>query len=556
MKALSCCLFALAVFEKAVNAFSPPNTRARFRGFCRHNYSQKSLRSTASESEIDQREQAAAIEGLKIDTDVRKQAAIEALEKLLERQREEVADSEALLKQLKDFHIGSEEMSKRAASVLSGVDYGFISRSEGAVFTNIQGGLANSTTQGSAFERYGPPSNILELGIQQFMRNLNAIMGEYKDEEGLELTPEQQGLQDKLDQLTLDSDAIWEREMAEGALDGAPWVLKIPYLIICYMLDRVFEGRYVPARFFLLETVARMPYFSYITMLHLYETLGFWRRSSDIKRIHFAEEWNEFNHLLIMESLGGDQRWWVRFMAQHSAIVYFLVLNHLWALSPTLAYKFSELLEGHAVNTYGQFLDENEALLKELPPSTAAINYYSFGFADPLFEEYQTTAISTGSELRKPGDDMQSLYDVFDAIKADEGDHVGTMKACLDPNVAVQSPSLEQKVLIGASLVFASALAVQTGVIDIPSIDMLKDALDTGSNIAVDDTAAEVMVGAVGAGATFMREFFGTDEEVGATTELLESGTLLLILEATRKAILQFIAWLSRIIAALSRSKD
>ena len=50
--------------------------------------------------------------------------------------------------------------------------------------------------------------------------------------------------------------------MAEGALDGAPWVLKIPYLVICYMLDRVFEGRNVPARFFLLETVARMPYFS------------------------------------------------------------------------------------------------------------------------------------------------------------------------------------------------------------------------------------------------------------------------------------------------------
>jgi ubiquinol oxidase len=74
------------------------------------------------------------------------------------------------------------------------------------------------------------------------------------------------------------------------------------------MLDTVFEGpSSVPSRFFLLETVARMPYFSYISMLHLYETLGFWRRSSDVKRIHFAEEINEFNHLLIMESLGGDQ---------------------------------------------------------------------------------------------------------------------------------------------------------------------------------------------------------------------------------------------------------
>lgn len=257
----------------------------------------------------------------------------------------------------------------------------------------------------------------------------------------------------------------------------APWVIKIPYLLICYMLDRMFEGKYVPARFFLLETVARMPYFSYIAMLHLYETMGFWRRSSDIKRIHFAEEWNEYNHLLIMESLGGDQSWWVRFLAQHSAIFYYLVLNFLWALSPTLAYKFSELLESHAVNTYGQFLDENEEILKELPPSTAAINYYSFGFADPLFEEYQTTAISTGAELRKPGDDMQSLYDVFTAIRNDEGDHVGTMKACLDPDVAVKSPSLEQKVLSGAALVFASALAVQNGYVDIPDINVLKDML-------------------------------------------------------------------------------
>jgi ubiquinol oxidase len=48
-----------------------------------------------------------------------------------------------------------------------------------------------------------------------------------------------------------------------------------------------------------LETVARMPYFSYISMLQLYETLGWWRRSSKEKRIHFAEEYNEFNHLLV-----------------------------------------------------------------------------------------------------------------------------------------------------------------------------------------------------------------------------------------------------------------
>lgn len=121
-----------------------------------------------------------------------------------------------------------------------------------------------------------------------------------------DLSPKAKSLRKKLKSLTLSTEAIWERERSRGPI-VAPLIIKIPYLVLCYFLDVMFEGRYVFSRFFLLETVARMPYMSYITMLHLYETLGFWRRSSDIKRIHFAEEWNEFHHLLIMESLGGDQ---------------------------------------------------------------------------------------------------------------------------------------------------------------------------------------------------------------------------------------------------------
>lgn len=131
-------------------------------------------------------------------------------------------------------------------------------------------------------------------------------------------------------------------------------------------------------------------------MLHLYETLGFWRRSADVKRIHFAEELNEYRHLLIMESLGGDQAWWVRFVAQHSAVVYYFVLCFLFAVSPTLSYRFSELLETHAVNTYSVLLSNNEELLKSLPPSRAAIEYYKFGTSDPFYAEFQTEALSSG----------------------------------------------------------------------------------------------------------------------------------------------------------------
>jgi len=321
------------------------------------------------------------------------------------------------------------------------------------------------------------------------------------------LTRSQISLQDKMKKLTLNSTAIWEREEARGPLN-APFIIKIPYLILCYFLDTIFEGKYVPARFFYLETVARMPYFSYITMLHLYETLGFWRRSADVKRIHFSQEWNEFNHLLIMESLGGDQSWWVRFLAQHSAIAYFLVLTALWALSPSLSYKFSELLESHAVDTYGQFLDENEALLKELPPSQAAIDYYALGVVDPLFGEYQTTInIENGSQLRKPGINMRSLYDVFVAIRADEGDHVTTMKSCLDPTVAVLSPSLEKKVLLAAAFAATAGYVLGTGLNSIEDI----------SNIAaVDDVEladAALFDGALGGLAAFFNGLRGLDGE-------------------------------------------
>lgn len=95
------------------------------------------------------------------------------------------------------------------------------------------------------------------------------MFNEYRDEEdNPSLTKRQRELQAKLEELTLDSKAIWERERSRGEI-VAPWIIKIPYFVLCYFLDVVFEGKNAFSRFFLLETVARMPYFSYITMLHL-----------------------------------------------------------------------------------------------------------------------------------------------------------------------------------------------------------------------------------------------------------------------------------------------
>lgn len=66
------------------------------------------------------------------------------------------------------------------------------------------------------------------------------------------------------------------------------------------------------------------------------------------------------------ESLGGDQLWVDRFVATHASILYFWILVVLYTVAPEVSYKFSELLEGHAVDTYGEFVDSNEELLKTL----------------------------------------------------------------------------------------------------------------------------------------------------------------------------------------------
>lgn len=52
----------------------------------------------------------------------------------------------------------------------------------------------------------------------------------------------------------------------------------------------------VACRFWVLETVARIPYMAYISILHLYETIGFWRAGAELRKVHFAEEWNEMHH--------------------------------------------------------------------------------------------------------------------------------------------------------------------------------------------------------------------------------------------------------------------
>jgi ubiquinol oxidase len=201
-----------------------------------------------------------------------------------------------------------------------------------------------------------------------------------------------------LKRLHLKNDNIWMRE-TQREIVPAPRPVLVMYYGVCFMLDFMYDKKPID-RFWFLETVARMPYFSYVTTLHMYETLGWWEIDGNLKRVHLDEEINEAAHLRVMESIGGDSLWWNRLLARHGAVAYYVMLMVLFMVSPRLAYMCSELLELHAVDTYEEFCESNEQVLKEMPLTSAALEY------DPS---------------------AQTFYDVFMKIARDEKEHANTM---------------------------------------------------------------------------------------------------------------------------------
>jgi len=200
-------------------------------------------------------------------------------------------------------------------------------------------------------------------------------------------------------------------------------IIDTVYDIICFLYkDKEYE------RFFVLETVARVPYFAYLSVLHLRETFG--DRSPALgekMRTHYAEADNELHHLLIMESLGGNSSAIDRTLAQSMAFGYYWYVVGVYMISEQAAYHLSELIENHAYETYDGFLSRKGEELKTLPVPDIARKYYEED--NPFLFDLFCTVPERGEdgEFSKRRPRLNSLYDVFVNVRNDEREHWKTL---------------------------------------------------------------------------------------------------------------------------------
>jgi ubiquinol oxidase len=215
-----------------------------------------------------------------------------------------------------------------------------------------------------------------------------------------------------------------------------PWyfqtINKAMITVVKGSLDTFFGKRYY-ARFIALETVARVPYFAYMFVLHFYETMRWFHRKEYIK-LHFAENWNELHHLLIMEELAGKQLFIDRIIAQTMSIGYFIYSVLLYLLAPAVAYDLSRRVEMHAYHSYDKYIRDHQEELKKLPPSRIAKEYYESSIEADMFDSFHLNEIQAAiqkrilspEEKRRPK--IQNLFDVFCNIRDDEWEHVLSME--------------------------------------------------------------------------------------------------------------------------------
>ena len=107
------------------------------------------------------------------------------------------------------------------------------------------------------------------------------------------------------------------------------------------ILDFLYRNR--PAqRFWVLEVIARAPYFAFISVLHLRESLGL--RGEEhiyLMKEHFYQALNETEHLEEMEAREGNKYWIDRFFAKHFVLVYSWIMVRYYIFNYITTYDIS-----------------------------------------------------------------------------------------------------------------------------------------------------------------------------------------------------------------------
>ena len=280
---------------------------------------------------------------------------------------------------------------------------------------------------------YTPPPNFIALASNQFGCNLDSMLGRKKattneDDEPVDLRA-------KLNSLKLQFRAAWDLESIVGGSLGVmkePLALRAPYHLLCPLIDLVYKQ---PAdaekidsgsaiqRLYVMEKIGRAPYLSFLSMLNLYESFGLWRPSEDLRVAHAHQELSKFRRQRMIEQLGGDQPWTARFIAEHSALFTHLTIVHLWFLSPSLAYRFAQMIESHAFHTYDAFLEQNESALKSMQ-------------------------ISSISDADTSAPDS-NLFEMFSSFKDDNSIHSMRLAEAYYPSVVLNAADSEKKLFLG-----------------------------------------------------------------------------------------------------------
>ena len=134
---------------------------------------------------------------------------------------------------------------------------------------------------------------------------------------------------------------------------------KIVLEINIAIIDFLYQGRDYQ-RFWVLEEIARAPYFAFLSVLHFRESMGLrGREHIDLMLQHFEQSVNETSHLEYMESMGGNSYWIDRFVAKHLVLVYYWINVVYYWMAPRAAYHLSYEVEIHAATTYAKYLADH-----------------------------------------------------------------------------------------------------------------------------------------------------------------------------------------------------